>query len=349
MAELRVRRNRLKLRAPLRMAWGELHVREILEVRLTFGPDDYGNGEAAPLEAYDGVSMAAVRAALDVYAEVVRRVPTTASHAEILAGCARERWLPQALAAIDLALWDRAGRKAGKPVAALLSAGWKKTVPVNATISGVDPIYAAAEAYRAASAGYRTVKVKVGLRGDAARVAAVRTAVGPDVAIRVDANGAWRNPQDALQNLRELVPAGIELAEEPVHGIEQLREVREHSPIPIGMDETAAEPGALEADAADVVCLKVSRCGGISGVLQQAQVARAAGAQVFVASSFDGPLGVAAGIHAAAVLETSGPLPACGLATLGMFEELAHVMPIDNGQVDVPAVPGILGMPPPPR
>lgn len=349
MAELRVRSTRLKLRSPLRTGWGELNEREILDVRLSFGADDYGNGEAAPLEAYDGVSMATVRAALDVYAEVLRRFASDASHTEMLAACRRERDLPQALAAIDLALWDRAGRRAGSPVAALISPGASATVPVNATISGVDAIYAAAEAYRAASAGYRTVKVKVGVGDDVARVAAVRTAVGPTVAIRVDANGAWEIPEHALEVLRELAGIGVELAEEPVHGVEQLREVRAESPIPIGMDESAAEPGALIADAADVVCLKIARCGGITGVLEQAAIVRSAGVQVFVASSFDGPLGVAAGIHAAAVLRASGPLPACGLATLGMFEELAHVMPVDNGQIDVPSVPGILGMPPAPR
>lgn len=349
MAELAVRSQHLRLRAPLRTAWGELSRREILQVRVSFGSGDFGNGEAAPLEPYDGVSMATVRAALDAYAEVLRGVKPDASHARILAACARERPLPQALAAIDLALWDRAGRNRGTPVADLIAPGAARSVPVNATISGVDPIFAAAEAYRAASAGYRCMKVKVGVGDDVARVAAVRTAVGPLVAIRVDANGAWGEPEHALERLRELVGYGIELAEEPVHGVAELRELRAESPIPIAMDETGAEPDALQAQPADLVCLKIARCGGISGVLEQARVARKLGMGVFVASSFDGPLGTAAGVHAAGALQASGPMPACGLATLGMFEELAHVMPIDNGHIDVPSFGGICVMPPPAR
>ena len=66
------------------------------------------------------------------------------------------------------------------------------------------------------------MKVKVGVGDDAGRVAAVRAAVGPDVAIRVDANGAWATPEEALANLRALAPAGLEYAEEPVHGVAAL-------------------------------------------------------------------------------------------------------------------------------
>lgn len=343
MVTLDVRSARLRLRAPLRTAWGELREREILTVRLSWDEDDAGCGEAAPLEAYDGVPMAAVRAALDAYGEVLRRLPPDAPHGEMLAACAAERPLPQALAAIDLALWDRAGRAAGLPVARLISPHAARSVHVNATISAADPIFAAAEAYRAATAGYRCVKVKVGVGDDAARVAAVRHAIGPHVAIRVDANGAWRDADEALANLRCLVDAGIELAEEPVHGLEELSELRTRSPIPIAMDETGAEPDATGSHAADVVCLKVGRCGGITGVLEQAQIARRSGAEVFVASTFDGPLGIAAGVHAAAVLGSTGPLPACGLATLAMFENHAHMLPVDNGQIDVPTEPGLLG------
>src|SRR6201999_2483639 len=104
MATLSVEPVRLRFRAPVRAAWGARSEREILHVRLDFGPDDWGEGEAAPLEPYDGVPLAAVRAALDAYARI------DAPPEELLAACAAERDLPQALAAIDLALWDRRAR-----------------------------------------------------------------------------------------------------------------------------------------------------------------------------------------------------------------------------------------------
>jgi L-alanine-DL-glutamate epimerase-like enolase superfamily enzyme len=343
MAELTVTSHVLRLRTPLRAAWGELSEREVLQVRIDFGDGDYGDGEAAPLEGFDGITTAAVRSALDAYGAILRRASARSTHAELLAACAAERPLPHALAAVDLALWDRAGRRTGFPVAQLIAAGAVRSVAVNATLRAADRASAAEMAAKAAAAGFRCVKLKVGIGDDAGRVAAVRAAVGDEMAIRVDANGAWQSVDEALANLRALAPAGIELCEEPVHGVEALRTVRAKSPVPVAMDETAAERGAPGAGAADAVCLKIGRCGGISGVLRDARAARAAGTKVYVASNFDGPLGVAAGLHAAAGLRASGPVAYCGLATLGAFDGLADVLRAAEGSVAVPDGPGLLG------
>jgi L-alanine-DL-glutamate epimerase-like enolase superfamily enzyme len=177
---------------------------------------------------------------------------------------------------------------------------------VNATIGAEDRATAAAKAAAAVRDGYRTVKVKVGIGDDAGRLAAVRAVVGREVAIRADANGAWRTPEEALAHLRALAPVGLELCEEPVHGVEALRAVRAASPVPIAADETHA-PGS---GAADLVCLKISR-GGISGVLADARAARDAGSDVYLASTYDGPRGIAAAVAVAAALKVTR---ACGLA-----------------------------------
>ena len=92
------------------------------------------------------------------------------------------------------------------------------------------------------------------------------------------------------------------------------------------------------------MCLKISRCGGIAGLLAAAALVRASGAEVYLASTLDGPLGVAAAVHAAAALASRGPLPACGLATLGLFEELEQeegALPVRNGRIAVPTAPGL--------
>jgi L-alanine-DL-glutamate epimerase-like enolase superfamily enzyme len=343
MAELTVRSRHLRLRSPLRAAWGELSERELLHVRVDFGDDDYGEGEAAPIEGYDGVSVAAVRSALDAYGAVLARASPRSTHAELLAACAAERPLPFALAAVDLALWDRAGRRTGFPVAQLIAAGAVPRVAVNETIRAADRASAAEAAGAAARAGFGCVKIKVGIGDDAARVAAVRAAAGDAMAIRVDANGAWESVDEALAHLRALAPAGIELCEEPVHGIEAMRAVRAKSPVPLAMDETAADRGAPGSGAADAVCLKIGRSGGISGLLRDARAARAAGTKVYIASNFDGPLGIAAGLHAAAGLRASGPVGYCGLATLSAFEEFDGVLVPVDGSIAVPAGPGLLG------
>jgi L-alanine-DL-glutamate epimerase-like enolase superfamily enzyme len=162
------------------------------------------------------------------------------------------------------------------------------------------------------------------------------------MAIRVDANGAWSTPEEALAHLRALAPSGLEYAEEPVHGLDALRAVRAAQLVPIAMDETAAESGAAESGATDAICLKIARCGGITGLLREARAARAAGSAVYVASTFDGPLGIAAGVHAAAALAASGPVAPCGLATLGLFEGFAGVLAPARGRIAVPDGPGLL-------
>ena len=195
-------------------------------------------------------------AAIDAYKAVLGGIEPTA---DVLAACQAERDLPQALAAIDMALWDHASRRTGTPLAKLIHPLAADEVAVNATIGADDRAGAAEAAATAVRDGFRCVKVKVGVGDDAGRLAAVRAAVGPDVLIRVDANGAWRSPEEALANLRALAPVGLELCEEPVHGVEALRAVAAESPVRIAMDETHA-PGS---GAAELVCLKISR-GGIS-------------------------------------------------------------------------------------
>ncbi len=327
---------------PLETSYGTVRERELLTVALTDPDGITGYGEAAPFEPYDGVSVARVRRALEAYRPVLMQGsgPTPPTGAQLIDACRRLDDLPAALAAIDLALWDRAGRRAGRPVAALLTDDPAAKVLVNATVGATDRGGAAEQAARAAQLGFGCVKVKVGVGDDAGRVAAVRAAVGPHVALRVDANGAW-DVEGAVRSIEALAPVGLELVEEPTHGLEAVRAVRERVAVRVAIDETAAEHGALGAGVADAVCLKISRCGGIAGLLAAAALVRASGAEVYLASTLDGPLGVAAAVHAAAALASRGPLPACGLATLSLFAGLEDPLPVREGRIAVPSAPGL--------
>ena len=332
--KLAVAERRVALRDALPAAWGEVTDRTVLEVELTGDDGVTGRGEAAPLEPYDGVSLDECRAALDAYASVLAPLDY-ARGGELLDACRAVADVPQALAAVDLALWDRAGRRAETPVAELLYDQPLDRVPVNATIGAVDRAGAADAAARARADGYACVKVKVGAGDDAGRVAAVRAAAGPEMALRLDANGAW-TPDEAVRWIEALSGAGLELVEEPVHGVIAIRAVRDRVPVRVSIDESATEPGALAAGVADAVCLKVSRCGGISGLLAQAALAKAMGMDVYLASTYDGPLGIAAAVHCAAALRVDLP---CGLATLADAGELEP----RDGKIVVPAGAGLLG------
>jgi L-alanine-DL-glutamate epimerase-like enolase superfamily enzyme len=337
--KLEFERRTLRLTRGLETSYGVVRERELLLVTLTGADGLTGYGEAAPLEVYDGVSIERVERALERYAPVLEHAEDL-NGAQLVEACRDADDVPEALAAVDLALWDRAGRRTGRPVAALLSDDFVAQVPVNATLTALDRAGAAAQAAQAAQDGFTCIKVKVGVGDDAGRVAAARAGAGPRMALRLDANGAW-SVDEAVHAIDALSPSGLELVEEPTHGLHEMREVRERVAVRVAIDETAGELGALTAGVADAVCLKISRCGGIGRLIAAAALVRSTGAEVYLASTLDGPLGVAAALQAAAALASRGPMPHCGLATLDMFAELANPLPARAGAITLPTAPGL--------
>ena len=327
------------LRAPFAAGHGTVTDRELLLISLQAADGLTGYGEAAPLQSYDGVSVAEVRAALEACVPVLEDYRDAAPIADVLARCAEATVLPHALAAIDLALWDLAGRRTREPVWRLLGARQAPPVAVNWTIAASDRSGAAHEAATARAEGYGTVKVKVAIGDDAGRLAAVRAFAGPDMLIRTDANGAW-SVEEAAVALPALEPIGIELCEEPVSGVEGIRALWATGQLDyaLALDESAADPDAFARRAADAMCLKIARCGGISGTIETAARARAVGYQVYLASTLDGPLGIAAALHAAAVIR---PTRACGLATLGLFADCPDPLSPARGSIMPPDGPGL--------
>jgi o-succinylbenzoate synthase len=332
--EVSLRPRRLRFIQPVRTAYGRLAERELIELELR--QDGLrGRGEAAPLEPYDGVSLTGARAALEAYRPLLAGAEDQ-PQAELLAACRALADLPQALAAVDVALWELKAQRARLPVAALLSDHPAPSVALSAALDAGEPAAVADAAAQAARQGFRCVKLKVGTGEDVARALAVRAALGPELALRLDANGAW-SPEQAPAALDALRPADPELIEEPVHGLAALRELRARTQLSLAIDETAADPTAIRAGVADAVCLKLSRCGGITGLLEAAGAARAAGSRVYLGSTYDGPIGIAATLHAAAAL---APEHACGLATLDLFDGLER-LPVSDGEMAVPPHPGL--------
>jgi O-succinylbenzoate synthase len=221
-------------------------------------------------------------------------------------------------AAESLAWWRAACEAADE--------GWpepvRTRVPVNVTVPAVD----AATAHRIVreSGGCRTAKVKVAepgqsLADEVARLEAVRDALGPGGAVRIDANAAW-DVDTAVSRLAALDRAagGLEYAEQPVPGVDDLAALRRRTLVPIAADESirrAEDPLAVaRAHAADVVVLKVQPLGGVRACLE---LAERIGLPVVVSSALESSVGLAAGVALAAALPE---LPyACGLATAQLF------------------------------
>ena len=353
--EVELERRSYRFREPLETSYGAIAERDLLVLRLRGADGIEGVGEAAPLEHYDGVSVEAVQADLNECAGLLRagdgldRFALLAAarsgltgrpdgEPNLLEACRDRCALPQALAAIDVALWDLAASRAGISLARLIDPDAAPATAVNALIGAVSPADAADAAQLAVAEGFATLKVKVGTGDDIARVGAVREVVGSAVRIRVDANGAW-SVEDAIERLRALAGFAIELCEEPVHGIGDLHAVSHaNTGVPVAIDESATAPSTVRDHPADLVCLKLARCGGISGALAVASASGLPRDRVYVASTLDGPVGIAAGVHLAAAL---GGSPASGLSTLALFEGVKSPFALRDGSYSVPAGPGI--------
>jgi O-succinylbenzoate synthase len=241
-------------------------------------------------------------------------------------------------------------RESARWLACALEAAWdgwpapvREAVPVNVTVPAVGP----EQAHRIVSAsGCRTAKVKVAERGepaaaDIARVEAVRDALGPDGAIRVDANGGW-DTDTAARMLGELGRFGLEYAEQPCATLDEMAALRRRVDVLVCADESirkAEDPLAVRAaGAADIVMLKAQPLGGVRSALR---VAQACGLPVVVSSAVESSVGLAAGVALAAALPA---LPyACGLATMSLLAgdvtadplaEQAGTLPVRRPAID---------------
>jgi O-succinylbenzoate synthase len=221
----------------------------------------------------------------------------------------------------------------------------RDAVPVNAIVPAVGPSDAHAAVVRS---GCRTAKVKVAdhpesLADDVARVEAVRDALGPAGAVRVDANGAW-DVDRAVAAVRALDRAagGLEYVEQPCRTIDELAAVRRRVDVRIAADESirrADDPLRVAvARAADVAVLKCTPLGGVARALR---VAEAAALPCVVSSALETSVGLAAEVALAAALPELEF--ACGLDTLALLDGdlVADALRPVDGRLPVPRTPPI--------
>lgn len=201
-------------------------------------------------------------------------------------------------------------------------------VPVNVTVPVVSP-ERAHEIVR--SSGCGTAKVKVAespIAEDAARLEAVRDALGPGGLVRIDVNGLW-DVDRAVAGIRELDRAagGLEYVEQPCASVEDLAVVRRRVDVPIAADESirrAEDPYRVrDLEAADVAVLKVQPLGGVAACLR---IAEDIGLPVVVSSALETSVGIAAGVALAAALPELHH--ACGLATVALLTDDVAVDPL---------------------
>ncbi|MDL4775407.1 MULTISPECIES: mandelate racemase/muconate lactonizing enzyme family protein [Thermomonosporaceae] len=309
-----------------------------------------GVGETSPMTAYTGETLAGVAAAVEGHLApaLIGRDPLDLAGAH-LAMDAALRGQRVAKAALDIALYDLAGRVAGWPVHVLLGGRVRDRVPI-AWVVGLGTLdEMAEEAARYAGLGFRHIKVKGG--EDPARdletVRAVRAALPPDAELALDANEGY-DASTALPALIRMADAGLSLLEQPVPhwDLAGMARLRERVGIRVMADESVqSAQDAMEIvrrGAADVLNIKVLKVGGLYRALRVAAVAEAAGLAVKIGSMPELGVATLAALHLAAALP-GATVPADLVGPLMVRDEplAPAAFARADGWVAVPDAPGL--------
>jgi len=308
ITEVRLGRISVPLRVPFKTALRTVNSVEDIIVEIHTDTGAVGYGEAPPTGAITGDTTGAILGALRdhiIKTIVGRDVDDFEDLMKALNSCIVRN--TSAKAAVDMALWDLYGQLYQIPVYKLMG-GSRKSIVTDITISVNDPEEMARDAIVAIGRGYDTLKVKVGVSPelDVARLAAVRGAVGDGVRIRIDANQAW-TPKQAVRILNQMQERGLglELVEQPVkgHDLEGMKYVTERSYVPVMADESLWSPAdamkIMQMGAADLLNIKLMKCGGLYNALKIATAAEVYGVECMIGCMLEAKISVNAAVHLA--------------------------------------------------
>ncbi len=308
---------------PFYTATGILSHRQGFMIEVSDRHNHIGMGEAAPL---DGFGMESLMETEKVLREIQRSLINIEIQDldDIAILLAPYSYTPAAKHGIELALLNLLAQVQGLKLSQLLANSVngkvRDLVPVNAVIGAIAPELAISKAKEYIHQGYRCLKIKVGTQdfeSDLRRVEAVRSQVGNDLQIRIDANQGW-TVTEAIANLKALEPLQIEYVEQPVVALdlEGMAIVRRSQSIPVAADESVNNLTQLQRvidhQSADIIILKPMALGGVLTAHRAALIAFQAGLDVVVTTTIDGEIAY----QGAFALAASLPIKrACGLAT----------------------------------
>lgn len=217
---------------------------------------------------------------------------------------------PFTKAAVEMALLDLSAKVLNARVHTLLGGAQRReAIPLKFSIGAFPPAEAARVARHAAQLGLRAVKVKVGinLRTDIERVSAVRSELGDEISVAVDANAGWTE-SEATTALPALEKLNVNAFEQPLRRGEfrGCARLRAKTHIPIMLDESIfTVQDAMEAirtDSCDLISIYPGKNGGILRSLAIAEMAHAAGLKCIIGSNLEMDLGSAAMLHLAVAM-----------------------------------------------
>ncbi|MEW2137979.1 dipeptide epimerase [Streptomyces sp. NPDC005409] len=299
----------LRLAEPLRISRSVMTRRDAVWVTVEHG-GLRGWGEAVS-SAYLGLPTERILKHLESVRAATERFPDPetawAETAPPETGTGRTAWTglpPGVLAAIEAAVLDLVGKRAGEPAHRLLGTPEAPAAATARTIGIIAPVPAAAQAARLALGGFTTLKVKAGSPDpaeDLARVDAVRTAA-PGADLLLDPNGAWTE-REALELLPRFAALGVTAVEQPIApgSPDALARVAERSPVPVIADEDAVsyEDALALAGRVHGINVKLAKCGGVRAALRVHEALRGTGTELMLGCLTASSLSIAPAVHLA--------------------------------------------------
>lgn len=305
-----VMRQATPLKKPFKTALRTVHYAESVLVRIRTDDGRVGWGEAPATIVITGDSLDSIQSAivhtftplligrnLLAYEQILQAV----HHSMIGSSSAK--------AAVDMAIYDLVAQYCGVPLYRFLG-GYKDELETDFTVIVNSPKEMGEDAIRYVKEGFNILKIKVGkddVQEDIERIKEIRSCVGSEVKIRIDANQGWQ-VKDAVRTIRRMEDLGldIELVEQPVkaHDIEGLKTVTDAVETPVMADESVFSPAqafeVLKRRAADLINIKLMKSGGIYKAQIINHIAKEFGVECMVGTMIESRVAVTAAAHLAA-------------------------------------------------
>ena len=306
ITDVKVETIRIPMKKPFRIAFAvQDHSLNVL-VKISTDEGLWGIGEAAPFEPVTGESAATVLEALKLF-----RTGLIGMDPLDIEGIHRmmDRLLSgntSAKAAVDIALYDIKGKLMGQPLYKVLG-GSVNQIVTDMTVGIDTPEAMAVEAReRVEKDGFTILKIKAGINPieDIQALTLIRQAVGPNIRLRVDANQGY-TVSDAVRTLKAFEKLGVEAVEQclPSWDLDGMRFVRSKVDLKVMLDESIHTPidaaKACKIDAADIINIKLMKCGGLYNALKIASAAEVYGAECMIGCMLEAKISVNAAVHLA--------------------------------------------------
>ena len=329
----------LPLQSPFTTAKGTTRTRRGLLVRVQAG-QAIGWGEASPLPGLSTETLEEVNGELMGIHGHALQLPEALTEVNPLVHKLCQT--PSGRHGLGSAVLSCMAQINKTPVSGLLNSVNHREVPVSHLYTDDDALF------HATMLGTQTVKVKVGiapLSTEVQKIAHIRELIGPDVHLRLDANGAWTEAEAtaAIASMRE---HGVRSIEDPVKAsdLDAMARLRGRG-IDIVADEVRVSPMLLgeviRRQAADVIVIKPMRVGTPLTALGMIAAADKAGLECFITTTIDSAVGRMMALHIAAAAPVA-ELRACGLNTGSWLQEDVGLTPDWSGShIDSPSAPGL--------